>query len=34
MNEIERHQEGLLNAAEYNRKLEIDWAQAYLETNY
>jgi hypothetical protein len=26
--------EGLLNAAEYNRKEEIDKAQAYLEANY
>jgi len=26
--------EGLLNAAEYNRKEEIDRAQAYLEAKY
>jgi len=34
MTEIERQQEGLLNAADYNRKEEIERAQAYLEANY
>jgi hypothetical protein len=34
MTEIEIQQDGLLNLADYNRKGEIDRAQAYLEANY